>query len=36
VLNAILWTAKVKVPENGCPSTRPSDTQIEDNLDENK
>jgi len=33
VLNAILWTAHVKVPKNGCPSPRPSDTEIGENID---
>ena len=33
VLNAILWTAKVEVPEKGCPSKRPSDEEIKKNLD---
>ena len=33
VLNAILWTAHVQIPEDGCPSRRPSDEQIEQNLD---
>ena len=36
VLNAILWTAKVEVPENGCPSPQPSDTQIRENVDAKK
>ncbi|MDB4477469.1 ThuA domain-containing protein, partial [Rhodopirellula sp.] len=33
MLNAILWTANVEVPEEGCPSPQPSDKQIEKNLD---
>jgi type 1 glutamine amidotransferase len=33
VLNAILWTAHVKVPKKGCPSPTPSDTQIGENID---
>jgi hypothetical protein len=33
VLNAILWTAKIPVPENGCPSPTPSAKAIESNLD---
>lgn len=33
VLNAILWTANIEVPENGCPSPRPSDDTIQKNLD---
>ena len=33
VLNAILWTANVKVPAEGCPSVALSPTQIEENLD---
>ncbi len=33
VLNAILWTAHVEVPETGCPSDTVSKTQIEQNLD---
>lgn len=36
MLNAILWTAKVDVPENGCPSPEPTDTQIKENLDAKK
>ncbi len=34
VLNAILWTAKVDVPEGGVPSMTPSDEQIKANLDD--
>jgi len=33
VLNAILWTAHVEVPKDGCPSGTPSDTEIKANLD---
>ncbi|MEM7233073.1 MAG: ThuA domain-containing protein [Planctomycetota bacterium] len=33
VLNAILWTAKVEVPKNGCPSKAPTDKEIQENLD---
>ncbi len=33
VLNAILWTAKVKVPKDGCPSKKPTDEEIKSNLD---
>ncbi len=33
VLNAILWTAHVKVPKDGCPSGTPSDKEIKANLD---
>jgi trehalose utilization protein len=36
VLNAILWTANVKVPKTGCPSKRPNDSQIQENIDEKK
>ncbi|MCP4785911.1 MAG: ThuA domain-containing protein [Fuerstiella sp.] len=36
VLNAILWTANVKVPEDGCPSPTPDDTRIEENIDGKK
>lgn len=36
VLNAILWTANVEVPEDGCPSPNVSDTRIEENLDPTK
>ncbi len=34
VLNAILWTAKVPIPENGCPAPIISDKQIRENLDD--
>ena len=33
VLNAILWTAHVDVPADGCPSETPSKKAIEENLD---
>ena len=33
VLNAILWTANVEVPEDGCPSPHVNEKQIEENLD---
>jgi trehalose utilization protein len=33
VLNAILWTANVDIPEDGCPSPGVSDSQIQENLD---
>lgn len=33
VLNAILWTAGVEVPEDGCPTSTPSDEEIKLNLD---
>lgn len=33
VLNAILWTAGVEVPKDGCPTERPGDDEIESNLD---
>lgn len=36
VLNAILWTAKVDIPKNGCPSPAPDDEAIEQNLDGSK
>lgn len=28
VLNAIAWSAKIEVPENGIPSTTPTDTEL--------
>lgn len=34
VLNAILWTANVEVPKEGCPSPAVSDSQIKENLDD--
>ncbi len=33
MLNAILWTANVEVPEDGCPSDALTKTEIETNLD---
>ena len=33
VLNAILWTANVEVPRDGCPSAAISDVRIKENLD---
>lgn len=33
MLNAILWTAKVKIPENGVESVKVSDVEIRSNLD---
>lgn len=33
VLNAILWTAKVEVPKDGCPSRTPTAEEIKANLD---
>ena len=36
VLNAILWTANVDIPANGCPSPTPDDETIKANLDESK
>ncbi|MEM9367107.1 MAG: ThuA domain-containing protein [Planctomycetota bacterium] len=36
VLNAILWTANVEVPKDGCPAPVVSDTQIKENLDDKK
>ncbi|PHS11197.1 MAG: hypothetical protein COA78_10290 [Blastopirellula sp.] len=36
MLNAILWTANVEVPKDGCPTTTPSDTEIKENLDKKK
>ena len=33
MLNAILWTAGMQVPENGVDSPSPDDTEIESNLD---
>jgi putative heme-binding domain-containing protein len=34
VLNAILWTAHVDVPQGGVPSIRPTDEEIHTNLDD--
>jgi type 1 glutamine amidotransferase len=36
VLNAILWTAHVEVPATGCPTSRPSQSEIKENLDVKK
>jgi type 1 glutamine amidotransferase len=36
MLNAILWTANVEVPTDGCPSSTLNDEQIEVNIDEKK
>jgi type 1 glutamine amidotransferase len=36
VLNAILWTAKVEVPENGVPSQTPTREELDANQDEPK
>ncbi len=36
VLNAILWTAHVKVPDNGVPSATPTDEEIKTNLDDKR
>ncbi len=33
MLNAILWTANVEIPKNGCPTSAVTDTQIKANLD---
>lgn len=34
VLNAILWTANLEVPQEGCPSPAVSDAEIKANLDD--
>jgi len=34
VLNAIVWTAGVKVPEGGVPSKTPTDEEMKENLDD--
>ena len=34
VLNAILWTAKVEVPKDGCPSPDISDNRLKENVDD--
>lgn len=34
VLNAILWTANVDVPRNGCPSPVVSDKRLDENVDD--
>ena len=36
MLNAILWTAGVKVPKNGVASATPSDAEMRSNLDDKK
>jgi len=36
VLNAILWTANVKVPKGGCPSPDVSDSRLKENIDDKK
>jgi putative membrane-bound dehydrogenase-like protein len=36
VLNAILWTAKVEVPQGGCPSKSVGDDEIKQNIDQNR
>ncbi|PAY18027.1 hypothetical protein CKO51_18695 [Rhodopirellula sp. SM50] len=36
VLNAILWTANVEVPKEGCPSPVVSDSRIKENLDDKR
>ena len=36
VLNAILWTANVDVPKNGCPSPSVSDERVKENVDDKK
>ena len=36
VLNAILWTAHVEVPEQGCPSETPTPEQMTQNTDDKK
>lgn len=36
MLNAILWTANVEVPDGGCPSPTPSDSEIKENIDAKK
>ena len=36
VLNAILWTAKVEVPQNGCPSPSLSAEDLKKNLDKKR
>jgi type 1 glutamine amidotransferase len=36
VLNAILWTAHVEVPADGCPSPTPNDEEIKKNIDDKK
>jgi trehalose utilization protein len=36
VLNAILWTANVEVPENGCPSPAVDDVRLNENVDDKR
>ena len=36
VLNAIVWTAKLDVPQGGVPSKTPTDDEMKANLDEKK
>lgn len=36
MLNAILWTANVEVPDGGCPSPTPSDAEVKENIDAKK
>jgi hypothetical protein len=36
VLNAIVWTAKLDVPEGGVPSKTPTDEEMKANLDDKK
>ncbi|MGI9474956.1 MAG: ThuA domain-containing protein [Rubripirellula sp.] len=36
MLNAILWTANVEVPENGCSSPTPTDEKLTQNTDTKK
>lgn len=36
MLNAILWTAGLKVPKNGVPSATPTDKEMNSNLDDKK
>lgn len=36
VLNAILWTAGVEVPKDGCPTETPTDEAMKTNLDPKK
>ena len=33
MLNAILWTAKVKIPKDGVPSKTPTKEELLSNLD---
>jgi hypothetical protein len=36
VLNAILWTANVEVPKDGCPSPAVSDSRLKENVGDKK